>query len=133
MLTPDKFQRNYLTDPCHWKQGVIAWCELNEGDDNLVVAINSVMLPNKDNCIALKDILVICKNSQRAWQIISLKTILFWLIKQVKKPLNMLIFKTGQQNSTKLGILILEAINLYILYHLFFYSRSNFNIYWEYY
>lgn len=52
---------------------VIAWCELNEGDVDLVVAINNVMLPDKDNCIALKNVLIICSDSQRAWQIISFK------------------------------------------------------------
>lgn len=55
------------------KVKIIAWCELNEGDDNLVVAINNVMLPNKDNCIALKNVLIVCKDSQCAWQIISFK------------------------------------------------------------
>lgn len=39
--------------------------KLNEGDDNLVFAINSVMLPNKDICIAFKKCFI-CKDIQRA-------------------------------------------------------------------
>lgn len=38
----------------YWQQGELAWCKLNAGDDDIVVAFNNVMLPSKDICIALK-------------------------------------------------------------------------------
>lgn len=62
-----------FADLCHLHQGVLAWCKLNESDNNLVVAFYNVKLPNKDNCIVLKNNLIICKDNLHAWQTISFK------------------------------------------------------------